>query len=176
MIVTTIVAVVGAIIMQPLTVSQRVQTRDANYAAAQQDVRTGVDSMVSQVRQATSLIYSSGNAIDMNVTLNGTALRVYYECDIPQPGSLIYRECVRVQAAAGNSLPSPSTAVVVVRNLLNGTSSNPVFSFGPNPVAPYYMSATVDVPASGGITAFGGLNHTIALSDGALMRNLNVGN
>jgi hypothetical protein len=49
-----------------------------------------------------------------------------------------------------------------------------VFSFEPDSVAPYYMTATVQVPASAGTT--GGLSHTITFSDGALMRNENVGN
>ena len=63
---------------------------------------------------------------------------------------------------------------VVARNLLNGTTSSPVFSFGPDPNAPYYMTATLVVPASDG-KAYG-LNHSIVLSDGTLMRNLNVSN
>ena len=55
-----------------------------------------------------------------------------------------------------------------------GTPVSGVFSFGPDPVAPYYMTATIQVPASGGMN--GGLTHSIMFSDGALMRNMNVGN
>jgi hypothetical protein len=109
----------------------------------------------------------------MNVSLNGTSLLVQYECDIPQPGTS-YRECVRVQAPVGGNLPSLSTGAVVVANLQNGTSTNPVFSWGPDPNAPYYMTATIQVPASGGNNI--GLGHSLVFSDGALMRNLNVGN
>jgi hypothetical protein len=166
------VLVIGAI-MAPLVGAQRGQTRDANYAAAQQEARTGLDGLVSQVRQAWVVLSTSPNSVEMNVNLNGTAVHVYYECDIPQPASS-YRECVRVQSPAGSPLPSLTTGSVVIRNLMNGTTGDPVFSFGPDPVSPYYMTATVKVPASGGSN--GGLSHSIVLSDGALMRNQNVGN
>ena len=164
--------VIGAL-MAPIVLSIKDQTRDANYAWAQQSARTELDSMVSQIRQAWSILSSGPNAVEMNVNLNGVALVVYYECDVPQPGTP-YRECVRLQAPAGSPLPPLSTASIAITHLTNGTTTDPVFSFGPDPVAPYYMTATIKVPASGG--AYGGLTHTIVLSNGALMRNLNVGN
>jgi prepilin-type N-terminal cleavage/methylation domain-containing protein len=165
--------VIGAL-MAPLVMSQQVQNRDANYAYAQQEARTGLDSMVSQIRQAWAILSTGPNAVEMNVNLGGTAQHVYYECDVAQPGATQYRECVRVQSAAGSPLPPLSSGSVVIRNLTNGTATDPVFSFGPDPIAPYYMTATIKVPASGGTA--GGLTHSIVLSDGALMRNQNVGN
>ena len=68
----------------------------------------------------------------MDVNLLGSPLQVYYECDIPQPGTS-YRECVRVQSAVGATLPSLASGAVVVTNLLNGTPASPVFSFAPDP-------------------------------------------
>jgi len=170
---TLLVVVIGAL-MVPLVVGQRQQLKNANYAYAQQQARTGLDSMVSQIRQAWSIASTDPNAIDMNVNLNGVAKHVYYGCDIPQPGSSVYRECLRVESAAGSPLPALSTGTAVIQNILNGTTSDPVFSFGPDPIAPYYMTARVKIPASGGTT--GGLGHTVVLSSGALMRNENVGN
>jgi prepilin-type N-terminal cleavage/methylation domain-containing protein len=164
--------IVGAL-MAPMVLSIKDQTRDANYAYAQQNARTGLDSMVSQIRQAWAILSSGPNAVQLNVNLNGVALVVYYECDVPQPGTS-YHECVRLQAPAGSALPPLTSASVAITNLTNGTATDPVFSFGPDPVAPYYMTARIRVPASGGTT--GGLTHTIVLSTGALMRNLNVGN
>jgi Tfp pilus assembly protein PilW len=158
----------------PLLAAQRNQTRDANYADAQQQSRSGLESMVAQIRQATLILASGSNFVEMNVTLNGTALLVQYECDIAQPGSTTLHECVRVQAPAGGSLPSLSTGAVVVPNLQNGNTANPVFSWGPDPNAPYYMTATIQVPASNNNNI--GLTHSLVFSDGALMRNLNVGN
>jgi prepilin-type N-terminal cleavage/methylation domain-containing protein len=173
LVVILLLSVVLGAVMSPLVLAVKTQSTDAIYAYAQQSARTGLDSMVSQIRQAWAILSSGPNDVQMNVTIAGAALVVYYECDIPQPGTS-YRECVRLQAPAGSSLPPMSSASIVITNLINGTATSPVFSFGPDPVAPYYMTATVDVPASDGVT--GGLTHSIVLSDGALMRNLNVGN
>jgi type II secretory pathway pseudopilin PulG len=166
--------VVMVAIAAPLLAAQRSQVRDANYANAQGQSRSGLESMVAQIRQATLILASGSNFVEMNVSLNGTSLLVQYECDIAQPGSTTLRECVRVQAPVGGSLPSLSTGAVVVANLQNGTSTNPVFSWGPDPNAPYYMTATIEVPASNNNNI--GLGHSLVFSDGALMRNLNVGN
>jgi hypothetical protein len=175
LIVCSLLAVVVGVLMDPIVTGERTQSRDANYAYAQQEARTGLDSMVSQIRQATSIISSGSNHVQMTVTLRGSNLLVDYECDIPQPGSTQYRECVRVEAAAGGSLPGVSaSSPVVIKNIVN--NGTPVFSWGPDPSAPYYMTATVAVPASGGVTRLNGLNHSIWLSDGALMRNLNIAN
>lgn len=162
---------VGAV-TTTLAASANTQLRDASYSYAQEQARAGLDSMVSQIRQATAILASTPNSVDMNVNLNGTALQVYYECDIPQTGTT-YRECVRVQSAQGTALPPLTTGSVVLRNLQNGTSTSPIFTFYPVSVSPDYMTATVDVPASAGL--HGGLTSSIVLSDGALMRNLNVG-
>jgi Tfp pilus assembly protein PilW len=164
--------VLGAL-MGPMISTMRGQARDANYASAQQDARTGLDSMVSQIRQASAILSTTSNSVEFNVTLAGTAQHVLYECDVPQPGTS-YRECVRLQAAAGVSLPALATGAVKIRNLTNGTGPDPVFSFGPDPVAPYYMTATIKVPSSGGTAS--SLQHPIVFTDGVLMRNLNVGN
>ncbi|MHB8691116.1 MAG: PilW family protein [Solirubrobacteraceae bacterium] len=162
-----------AAVMAALVVSQHTQIRDANYGTAQQQAQSGLNSMVSQIRQATSIISTSPNSVELDVNLNGTSYHVLYECDVPQTGTT-YNECVRVQALVGATLPSLSTGAVVVGNLINGTITSPVFSFAPDPIAPYYMTATIQVPASNAQTI--GLNHAISFSDGALMRNLTVGN
>ncbi len=174
LVVILLLTVVAGALMGPLTLSQRIENRDSNYAAAQRQARTGLDSMVSQIRQAWVILSTDPNAVEMNVNLNGVATHVLYECDIPQPGSALYRECVRVQSAVGASLPSLASGTVVLTNLTNGTSADPVFSFTPDPISPYYMAATIKVPASNGLA--GGQNHSIVFSVGTLMRNQNVGN
>jgi hypothetical protein len=170
--VSLMVLVMGAL-MGPMIVSAHSQARDANYAQSQDQARAGLDSMVAEIRQATAIIASGPNFVQMDVSLRGTAYVVDYECDIGQAGTQ-YRECVRVQAPLGSSLPSLSTGKPVVTNLVNGTPTSAVFSWGPDPVAPYYMTATIAVPASGGASL--GLKHSLVFSDGGLMRNLNVGN
>jgi Tfp pilus assembly protein PilW len=167
-----LVLILGAL-MGPSIVSSRTQMRDDNYARAQDQARAGLDSMVAQIRQATAIVADGPNFVEMDVSLGGTSYLVDYECDVAQAGTS-YRECVRVQAAAGSTLPAISAGSAVVTHLVNGTAASPVFSWGPDSIAPYYMTATVAVPASGGNHL--GLAHTIVFSDGALMRNLNVGN
>ena len=174
LIVISLLAVVLGALLTPLISAQNTLNASTNYAYAQQEARTGLDAMVSQIRQATQINSDGPNFIDMNVTLQGTQYRVYYECDIAQSGTS-YNECVRLQVTQGSSLPAISTGPVVIRNLTNGTSSNPVFTWGTDPNAPDYMTATISVSASNGATN-SRFNHTITFSDGALMRNLNVGN
>lgn len=169
----TMLIVVLSTLMVPMMTTQRLESTTLNYAAAQQQARTGLDAMVSQVRQAYNILDTSGNSVDFDVYIGSTAYRVFYECDIAQPHSS-YRECMRLQVAAGSSLPPVSSGTIAIRNLTNGTTANPVFSFAPDAQAPYYMTATVQVPASDG--ASGGLTHTVTFSSGALMRNENVGN
>jgi len=166
------VLVVG-LLTTPVVLATRHQVSDSNYTWAQQRARTGLNEIVRQVRQSWQILSATPNAVDLNVTQAGVSDEVYYECDVPQPGTQ-YHECVRVTAPVGSALPSLSTGTVVITNLLNGTASNPVFSFAPSPIAPYYMTATVQVPASNGRA--NGLIHSIMFSDGALMRNLNIGN
>jgi prepilin-type N-terminal cleavage/methylation domain-containing protein len=176
-VVATLLAVVAAVLMTPMILTSKVQARQTNYAFAQQQARSAVESMVAQVRQASAINTpdSNTNMIDMNVYLGGTPLHVVYQCDVNQPGTNgQYRECIRVQAAIGATLPPLTAGTVVANNLTNGTAADPVFSLGPSGVAPYYMTATLKVPASGGVN--GGQQHTIVLTDGALMRNMNIGN
>jgi type II secretory pathway pseudopilin PulG len=170
--ISLMVGVMGSL-MGPMLGASHSQIRDANYAAAQDSARAGLDRMVAEIRQATAILASGPNFVEMNVSLGGTSLVVQYECDLGQAGTA-YRECLRVQAPAGSSLPAMSTGRTMITNLIGGTTENPVFSWGPDPVAPYYMTATIAVPASGGNAL--GLTHSIVFSDGALMRNLNVGN
>jgi type II secretory pathway pseudopilin PulG len=170
------VLVLGGILSM-LVLAQQAETRDARYAYAQDRARVQLDDMVSEIRQAWDIISAGPNYVDMDVDLGGSPYQVYYECDIPQSGTP-YNECIRLQLAVGAALPSLSGAPVAISDLENGTSTNPVFSWGPSPIAPYYMTATIDVPADAGTTTADGLglDHTIVISDGALMRNENVQN
>ncbi len=176
-----LVAIVASVVIlgavgTTLVFAERLQVRSANEAFAQDTARTGLDEMVSQIRQAWNIVSASPNAVVMDVNLSGSPYQVLYECDVPDAGTP-YNECVRVQSAVG-SAPSLQGAVPVITNLQNGSTGNPVFSWGPSPIAPYYMTATIDVPASDGETTNQGLGstHTIVFSDGALMRNENVEN
>lgn len=161
------------LLMGPLVGSQRVANRDVNYAFAQQNARTGLDSMVSQIRQAIKIESAGANQVELDVNLQGTTYTVEYDCTVVQDAT--HHECLRAFAPQGQTPSFTNHPQVVVSNLLNGGSdSTPVFSWTPDALSPYYMTATVDVPASG--NQYGGLKHTIVFTDGALMRNLQVGN
>ena len=176
-----LVVVLGAL-MNPIVATQKIETKDANYADAQQQAQSGLESMVNQIRQATAIISSGGDDVQMNLTLGGNAELVEYNCSVAQTGTT-YDECVRVQTTQGGTLPtlssncaSTSNCQVVVRNLQNYSSSPnvPVFTWGPDANAPYYMTATIQVPSSDGSAV--GLTHALVFSDGTLMRNLNIAN
>lgn len=168
-----ITALVLGALMGPLVQAGRDQARETSYTYAQQRARTALNEIIRQVRQAWQVLAAGPNSVEFNLYQGGVDDVVYYECDVPQPNTS-YRECVRLTAPAGSQLPSLSNGTVVVTNLLNGTATSPVFSFSPSPIAPYYMTATVQVPAAGG--SHYGLAHPMTFSDGTLMRNLNVGN
>ncbi|HEY2162142.1 MAG TPA: prepilin-type N-terminal cleavage/methylation domain-containing protein [Solirubrobacteraceae bacterium] len=173
LVVCLLMAVVLGALLAPVVISENRQLQDSRYSYSQQLARTGLEAMVSQIEQASAILSTTPNSVDMNVTWDGSALQVYFACDIRQPGTA-YNECVRVQSAQGTALPPLSSGTTVIKNLLNGTGTSPVFSFAPDPIAPYYMTATVEVPASGGASS--GLTNSIRFDDGALMRNLNIGN
>ncbi len=169
---------VTAVILGSLAVvldsSGRLSAQNLNYDYAQGDARDALDQMVAQIRQAWNIVSAGPNSVDMDVNLGGQPYQVYYECDIPV--SSTFNKCVRLQTAVGATLPSLSTAATVVPEITDGTVANPVFSWAPSQIAPYYMTATIDVPASDGAAPSLSLPRTIVFSDGALMRNENVEN
>lgn len=158
----------------PLDTAGRTQRRDYEWAFAVQEGRTGLAALVHELRQATSVIAMTPNSVEFQVTLNGTDQHVLWQCDVPQP-STTYRECIRVQSAAGVALPALTAGRVTVQRLLNGTVADPVFpSYLPDPIAPTFATVQFKLPASGSLT-YDALHHTIVLRDGAYMRNLDLG-
>ena len=75
LVVAGMLALVLGALMQPLIVSQRIEARDTNYDYAQQGARTGLDSMVAQIRQATSFT-PAANTVVINVSLQGNLYTV----------------------------------------------------------------------------------------------------
>ncbi|WP_249009822.1 hypothetical protein [Conexibacter sp. DBS9H8] len=173
-----------------LIASQRDQQKNASYDAAQGSAQTELDAMVTQIGAANNIIAASPNSVDMDVSIGGTDVQVYYECDIPIANG--DRSCVRLQTGVTDPLPPLSTATTVIPDITNGTTAAPVFSWTseapaptygtgttttPVPVTPDYVTATIDVPAADGVASPAlTLNHTIAFSDGALIRNVIVQN
>jgi type II secretory pathway pseudopilin PulG len=166
------VIVFGAITAM-LTSASRAENANVQYEWAQEQGRAGLDEMAAEVRQASAILSTTPNSVEFNETRGGVAQHVLFDCDVVQPHTS-YQECVRVQGAVGGSLPPLSQGKVVVSFLTNGTATDPVFSFSPDPIAPDFVTLTVKVPASGGHHL--GLTNSIVFSDGVLMRNEYVGN
>lgn len=165
--------VVGATLTL-LAVGTRSATRDQAFADEISSSESGLGQMVHEIRQATSVTATTPNSIDFVATLGGQPMRVFYECDIPVPGTP-FNKCVRLSAAAGAALPALATAQVVATHIANGTLASPVFTFSPDGIAPTFAEVRLDVPAAGTLAASQGLSHNTVLHSGAYLRNLDVG-
>ncbi len=175
------VVVLGAI-GTLLVASQRQQQKNANYDNAQGNAQAELDKMVGQIRDAQDIISWSANSVDMDVDVGSTEYQVYWECDVSAGNG--WDKCVRLQTTVNGPLPALSTATTIIPYLTNGTSvftwttetTAPGSTTSPN-LAPDYVTATIDVPASNGVTSGHlSINRTIAFSEGALIRNLDVEN
>jgi type II secretory pathway pseudopilin PulG len=167
-----LLVILGATLTSLASVSTA-ENRDRQRALAIHDGEAGLSRMVHEIRQAYSVLATTPNSVDFLVTLNGQQQRVYYGCNVAQPGTS-YNECVRLQTTVGGTLPALSTGVPVVLRVTNGTPANPVFSFTPNAITPQYVDAKVELPASGELSSSGGFAHTVVLDSGAYLRNLGV--
>lgn len=164
-------------ILSLLTTSQRVENRDTEWALTLQEGRVGLDRMVREIRQASSISSAGSNSIDFLATFAGEKKRVYYNCEVAQTGTT-FKECVRVATAAGSSLPALSSGQVIVRDVLNDTTSDPsdpVFSYTPDAVAPILTTLKISLPAGGSLASPLGYSHKVVLTDNAFMRNTDLG-
>jgi type II secretory pathway pseudopilin PulG len=160
-------------ILAPLDKASSLTPQDVEYTKAAQDASVGLQSMFRQIRQAYNIVATTPNSITFNVVLNGGDQQVMYGCDQTSRTNSSYRSCLRVSVATGGSLPAISTGQLVVDRLLNGTSTDPVFSYTPSAITPTYVEAQVKVPARGQLS--NGLTHTITFDDGTLLRNEAIG-
>jgi prepilin-type N-terminal cleavage/methylation domain-containing protein len=176
---SALLAIVLVATFQPLHTTARVQTRDVAWAEAVQDGRIGLQRLARELRQAYSIKGAAPNSVDFQIDLGGQDLRVLYQCDVPYPSTpdnphaSSYRRCVRVQAVSGAAFPALSTGQVIIDRLLNGTATDPVFSYTPNTISPKFIGAKVKLPARRTLSE--GLNHSIVFQQGAYLRNLNLG-
>lgn len=172
-VVALLLVVVGATLTL-LVVGTRSANRDQAFSDEISATEAGLDRMAHEIRQATSVTATTANSIDFILTLGARPTRVFYECDIPVPGTS-FNQCVRLSAPAGAALPALSTGRVVAAQIANGTLADPVFGFSPNGIAPTYVDVKLEVPSSGSVAAGQGLRHNTVLDSGAYLRNLDVG-
>jgi prepilin-type N-terminal cleavage/methylation domain-containing protein len=170
--VETLVAMVAALLVLGATVtllssSQRIQTRDAEWALTMQQDRVGLARMVRDIRQATKVKAANAGSIFFLATIGGKEYEVKYECETVQ--STEFRECVRLAAEKGKTLPT--SGLVVATDLLNGTS---VFTYSPSSASPRAAIVKLELPAKGTLKQVSstGFQHKIVLEDAAFMRNL----
>lgn len=152
----------------------RTAARDNQFANEIAAGQSGLSRMVHEIRQASSVTATTPNSIDFLVTIGGQSRRVFYACDMPQPATP-YRACVRLSVAAGAALPPLSTGAPIVTRIVNGTVSEPVFTFSPSAIAPTYVDARLMLPAAGELGSARGMHHNTVLDSGAYLRNLDVG-
>ena len=70
------------------------------------------------------------------------------------------------------STAAVSGGVVVVERLINGTTSQPVFTYVPDRIRPRLVRVQLVLPASGGPAP--GYIHRVVLRDAAFLRNLDL--
>jgi Tfp pilus assembly protein PilV len=142
------------------------------------------------------------NIVDALVRLTGTGytgsdFEVRYDCTVASTTLTSDRACWRYLCAASASTGTASTCIstssgllqekLLVDDLVNGTTTSPVFSFCyPNTAStgnacasgasrPTSASVTLEVPASGSLaSAAGGDPATVTLTDGLYMNNLDL--
>jgi hypothetical protein len=157
-----LLAVVLSAVLLSLEVAGRTAPRDVERGHALHETQVGLDSMARELRQASAINATTPNLMDVNVTRDGQTVRVRYDCHSPH--------CVREQLAADGSVSSER---VLIEPLLNGTATDPVFSFTPpDTLPPSYVEARVEVPARG--SGQDGYEHPIVLDDGFELRNVSL--
>jgi hypothetical protein len=179
LVVAALLPVVLFALLGPLDVAASLTPKDVEYTHAVQDASVGLQRMIREIRQAYNVVATTPNSITFNVVLAGSDQQVMYECDEPyptntgNPNASSYHRCLRVAAASGVALPAIGTGQPIIDRLLNGTSTDPVFSYTPSPITPSYVEAQIKLPARGSLSK--GLNHTITLDNGTLLRNEAIG-
>jgi prepilin-type N-terminal cleavage/methylation domain-containing protein len=146
-------------VLSMLDTTAKLSTNDQERPAAINEARTGVASMVRELRQAYQVVSASPNHMEVLVRLNGVDMDVSYQCDVPVAGTTL-RRCYRLATINGQPLPALGQGKIVVNRLVNGTTSDPVFCAldsvtntcgAPDPTADAatYYGVTVKVPTKG---------------------------
>ena len=111
---------------------------------------------------------TSATLIDVNTPTPSGAKRVVYQCNSAFQ-VVQYRQCVRYSGPVGGAVTGGQ---VVVERLINGTTSQPVFTYVPDRIRPRVVRVQIVLPASGGPAP--GYMHRVVLRDAAFLRNLDL--
>ena len=162
----SLVVAAGALTLVDIAAPQ--SDRELQRQVAVGEGRAGLERMVREIRNADLVNATSPTLIDVNTPTPSGARRVVYQCNSAFQ-AVQYRQCVRYSGAVGGAV---SNGQVVVERLINGTTSQPVFTYVPDRIRPRLVRVQVVLPASGGPAP--GYIHRVVFRDGVFLRNLDL--
>lgn len=163
-----LIAILGGVLAL-LDTSSTVEARDQERTHAIRETQVGVYRMTRELRQAYSLVSSSGYLIEAHVWEQGADHDVTFDCTGTSSAGPPYGQCVRFEKGASG----PGPATVVIDRLVNnpGSGRPPVFVFSTNGAGhTTFATVHVEAPAKGALST--GYAHRVVFDDGFYMRNL----
>lgn len=131
---------------------------DNEATRAVHEVQVGLDGMVRELRQATSLASVTATSATIGIADGRT---VTYNCGLADPDDSNFTYCRRTDSSGQSGS--------VLRRLSMGT--DPVFEQN----GPSYLRVSVRTPSQGERTRQGERDHFVELDDAVYMRNLDTG-
>jgi prepilin-type N-terminal cleavage/methylation domain-containing protein len=159
---------VGAAALTLVDIAAPQADRELQREVAISEGRSGLERMLREIRNADSVNATSPTLIDVDTPTASGAQRVVYECNSAFQ-AVQYRQCVRYSGPVNGSVSGGS---VVVERLINGTTSQPVFTYSPDRIRPVVVRVQLVLPASGGPAP--GYMHRVVFRDAAFLRNLDL--
>jgi prepilin-type N-terminal cleavage/methylation domain-containing protein len=160
--------VVGAAALTLVDIAAPQSDRELQREVAVGEGRAGLERMLREIRNADLVNATSPTLIDVNTPTASGAQRVVYQCNSAFQ-AVQYRQCVRYSGPVGGSV---ANGQVVVERLINGTTSQPVFTYVPDRIRPRLVRVQIVLPASGGPAP--GYMHRVVFRDAAFLRNLDL--
>ena len=161
-----LVVAAGALTLVDIAAPQA--DRELQREVAVSEGRSGLERMLREVRNADVVNATSPTLIDVNTPTVSGSQRVVYQCSAAFQ-AVTYRQCVRYSGPVNGSVSNGS---VVVERLINGTTSQPVFTYVPDRIRPRLVRVQLVLPASGGPAP--GYIHRVVFRDAAFLRNLDL--
>lgn len=142
--------------------------RELMRQAAITEGRAGLERMVREIRGADTINATSGTAIDFNARTSAGQRRIVYTCEDSSTVTGL-RRCTRYEGAVGGTV---SGATLIIDRLVNGTTSQPVFTYLPDRIRPTEVKVSVVLPSRAESPV--GYNHRVSLYDTAFIRNVDL--
>lgn len=162
----SILITAGALVLLEIAAPQ--SDRELQRQVAVSEGRSGLERMIREIRNADVVNATSATLLDINTPTASGARRVVYQCNSAFQ-VVLYRQCVRYSGPVDGAV---ANGQVVVERLINGTTSQPVFTYVPDRIRPRVVRVQVVLPASGGPAP--GYMHRVVLRDAAFLRNLDL--